>query len=328
MPNITRIKVKPPQAPRTTVRSKVLLIRQPAKRAHRAEHDDPLPKRLAVGVIVAVGVVAGVWLLGFLGYRLGFAPGVRVRDLLAEPSGGLATGTIMLISIPRVILTSAISQTIIFMIGFLLIAIPGAGLGAVRSYPAGGPKVPTVVTVFSHIAAVAAALNGIAVIWWTASSFRNDLVDVLPFTVVTGQAWLENLETVSGLDTLAVISAACWAVLVMRVTIPLWLKSLAASFAFFTLVVVTVAMAMSNATVAQIRTPRSVYLADDGSVDARLLLGNTRDHFAIMRVEPGGTGTNTPVVIVELINRPSTLTVIGTQSMIDYLNDRVPSPRR
>ena len=279
-------------------------------------------------MIVAVGVVAAVWLMGFLGYRLGFAPLVRVRDLLAEPSGGLATGTIMLISIPRVILTAVIAQMIMFMIGFLLIAIPGAGLAAVRSYPRGGPRVPTIVTVFSHLGAVASALNGIGLIWWTASSFRNALVDVLPFAVTDGQTWLENLEVVSGLDVLAVISAACWAVLVMRLTLPVWLKSLAASFAFFTLVVVTVAMSMSNATVAQIRTPRSVFIADDESADARLLVGNTSEHFVVLRVVPGGMRGDTPMVVVELVDRPNTLTVIGTQSMIDYLNERVPRATR
>ena len=34
--------------------------------------------------------------------------------------------------------------------------------------------------------------------------------------------------------------------------------------------------------------------------------------------------TDISAIPVELISRPSTLTVIGTQSIVDYLNDRVP----
>ena len=45
--------------------------------------------------------------MGYLGFRLGFAPMVRMPELLAEPGEGLATGTMMLISVPSVILRQA-----------------------------------------------------------------------------------------------------------------------------------------------------------------------------------------------------------------------------
>ena len=62
-------------------------------------------------------------------------------------------------------------------------------------------------------------------------------------------------QTVSGLDVLAVIIASLWVVVVMRLTVPMWLRGLCASIAFFGLVVVTVAMSMSNAAAAQITVP-------------------------------------------------------------------------
>lgn len=321
MNQLTRVKIKAAPPTRTAPRTKVLLVRQPSRPARRIEHREKTPLHLAIGVIVGVGVIGAVWLMGFLGFRLGFAPLVRVRELLAEPSGGLATGIIMLISMPRVILQAGMAQTPAFMLAFLLIAVPGASLAAVRSYPAGGPRIPTIVFVFSCIGAAASALNGIALIWWTVSAFRNGMVDELPFFATDAARWLADLETVSGLDALATVSAACWVVLVMRLPIPLWLKSLATTFAMFTLVVVTVATSMSNATVAQITARRSIYLADDGAVDARLLLGSTRDHHAIMRVENGA-------VAVELIDRPTTLTVIDTKSIVDYLEDAAQTARR
>lgn len=320
MANLTRIKVKATPPMKMPPRTKVLLVRQPSARpAQRVEPRDKTPTLLAIGVIVAIGVVGAVWLMGFLGYRLGFAPIIRVRDLLAEPSGGLATGTIMLISMPRVIFHTGMSQTFGFMLGFLLISIPAGGLAAVRSYPLGGPRIPSVVFVFAVTGAIASAINGIGMIWWTVSGYRNGMVNELPFLAADGAQWLTNLETVCGLDVLATIASASWVVLVMRLPIPVWLKALSSSFAMFTLLVVMVAMSMSNATVAQITASRSVYLADDGSLDARLLVGSTRDHFATMRLENGA-------IAIDLVNRPNTLTVIGSQSIVDFLADGATTP--
>ncbi len=81
--------------PSGSSRTRVLLVRQPVKSVRRSDEPDRSSFRLAIGVIVAVGVVAVVWLMGYVGYRLGFAPLVRVPELLGEPGGGLATGTLM-----------------------------------------------------------------------------------------------------------------------------------------------------------------------------------------------------------------------------------------
>ena len=48
----------------------------------------------------------------------------------------------------------------------------------------------------------------------------------------------------SGLDALALIAAAVWVVVTMRLAIPRWLRGLAASACFFALVVTAVAMAI------------------------------------------------------------------------------------
>src|SRR5688572_26732260 len=97
MANLARAKPRPPvrsiAAPPPS-KTKILLVRQPVKSVRRSDEPDRTPVRLAIGVITAIGVVGVVWLMGYLGWRLGFAPIMRVPDLRIEGSGGIATGTL------------------------------------------------------------------------------------------------------------------------------------------------------------------------------------------------------------------------------------------
>ncbi len=316
MAHLIRTPVRP-SPPKT----RVLLLRQPIKSVRKQDEPDRTPLRLAIGLIVAVGVLAVVWLMGYLGFRLGFAPLIRVPELLGEAGGGLATGTVMLISMPRVIILAGMAEPGWLIIGFFLIAIPAAGIAAVTPRWPGGPRPSPPAAAFSYAGATAAALNAAGLIWWTASGVRMAKIAELPFGISSTlleplpvEAWRATLESVAGLDVLAVIAAAVWVVLVMRLVIPLWLRALAASASFFALVVVTVAMSMSNAAAAQIQAPRSVVFLDDGSLDTRLLLGFTPRHAATLRVED-------QVTVIELHEPPLKMTVIGRQSIVGRLEE-------
>ena len=284
------------------------------KSLHSTDYPIGMPIRLAIGVIVAVGVVAVVWLMGVMGFRLGFAPLIRVPGLLSEPGGGLVTGTIMLISIPRVILLAGGAQPTWLMLGFGAIAIPAAGLSAVRHRPGGSPRPSLAAVVFTHAGVVCAALNALAVIWWTSCDARNTRIAELPDDPVGIDTWLGNLQTVAGLDVLAVVAATVWVVLVMRLSIPWWLRALAASASYVALAVAIVAMSLSNAAFAQIQAARSVVHLDDGSIDARLVLGFTPRHVATLRIE-------NEMAIVELRDRSGTMTVVGRQSIVGMLQE-------
>ena len=126
---------------------------------------------------------------------------------------------------------------------------------------------------------------------------------------------------IAGLDVLAVVAATVWVVLVMRLAIPLWLRSITAAASLFALVVVIVAMSMSNAAAAQIQTFRSVVFLDDGSIDTRLLLGYTERHVATLRI-------NEDITIVELHDRSSMMTVIGRQSIVGTLEEHAAKRRK
>lgn len=308
-------KIARPIVRTTASRTKVLLVRQAVKSVRKHDEPDRTAFRLALGVIVAVGILGGVWLMGHLGFRLGFAPAIRLPELLGEPGEGLATGTLMLISVPRVILLAGVAEPSWLIVGFALIAIPAAGISAAKMPAPGGPRLSTAAVTFSYVGAIAAGVNAVAMIWWAASQMRNDKVGELPIALGSAVQWLENLQTVAAFDVLATVAAALWAVLVLRLAIPRWLKAITASASFFTLAVLAVAMSMSNAAVAQIEADRSLVFVDDGSLDEQLLLGFTRGHAALLRITPNSA------VETQLVERDVKLTVFGRQSLIELLRE-------
>jgi hypothetical protein len=288
---------------------------------------------------------------------------MRVPDLRIEGSGGIATGTLMLIGLPRVVLEAGVEQPMWLMAGFALICIPAGSLGGIKTPVRGGPKPKPAVTFLLYTGAVFAMLNAIGLMWWTVSPFRNAFVTELPFRPAETAAWLENLRIVGGLDALGVVAAALWVVVAMRLGVPLWLRALASSVCMFVLVVITVAFSITNATIAQISSERSVFLDEDGSVDPQLIVGSTPEYLVTLHVQAGtallppndnspresGSGTDsidpqTPsgasstaqdqasqprgargrvgIAVIEMSDRPTKLTVVGRQSIVDYLLSR------
>jgi hypothetical protein len=356
MPNIARTTPRPPARPQPqSAKTKIVLVRQPFKSVRRSDELDRTPVRLAIGVIVALGIVGVVWLMGFLGFRLGFANIMRVPDLRMEVSDGLATGMLILIGLPRVILEAGVAQPMWLMAGMALICIPAASLGAIKTPVRGGPRLKPAVVVLLYTAAIFAMLNAIGLMWWNITPLRSGMVTELPFNPADAAQWLENLRIVGGLDALGVVAAALWVVVAMRVAVPLWLRALASSVCLFVLVVMTVAFSITNATVAQATADRSVYFDDEGSIDPQLIVGTTQDYLVTLHVrrdtalristaatpaEPpalesdgtlGGIGIDdapaprtgqADIAVIEMTDRPAKLTVVGRQSIVDYMLSR------
>jgi hypothetical protein len=306
----------PPGSPPS--RTRVLLVRPagPIRSVRRADEPQRPGLRLAIWVISTVGTVFAVWLIGYLGFRLGFAPLIDVPQLEIDLGGGLVTGALMLVSMPVLIIRAGMAQPLWLMIAFLAIAIPAGGLGAARAHTPGGPRPSTAAIVFAHAGAVAAGLDALALLWWTASPIRAGAMEQFRIDPRSAVAWLDELATVAGLDVLAVVVAALWVVLVLRLVIPLWLRALAGTASIFVLVVVTVAMAMSNGALSELSRARSQVFLEDGPVGARLVLGATPGHLAILRLNQG-------VAVIELEAAPGRLTVVGRQSIAGLLEAEV-----
>lgn len=340
MANLARAKPRPPvrsiaaPAP-SAAKTKILLVRQPVKSVRRSDEADRTAVRLAIGVITALGIVGVVWLMGYLGWRLGFAPIMRVPDLRIEGSGGIATGTLMLVGLPRVILEAGIIQPMWLMAGFALICVPAASLGAIKAPVHGGPRLKPAIVTMLYVGAIFAMLNAIALMWWTVSPFRNQYVTEIPFRPDQAASWLENLRIVGGLDALGLVAAALWVVVAMRLAVPVWLRALASSVCLFVLVVLAVAFSITNATITQVTTERSVFLDDEGSLDPQLVVGFTPEYLVSLHVEQtapvrrpapverpesGPAPTDADLItVIEMTDRPAKLTVFRRQSIIDYM---------
>lgn len=313
MPNIARTTPRP--AARANVppaKTKILLVRQPVKSVRPGDEPSRAGLRLAYGVVTALGVIAALWLLGDLGFRLGFAPAVRVPDLNVEGGSALAVGVFMLFSLPQTILETGMAEPMWLMLGFALIAIPAAILGAVKPVAPGGPRPRAEVVALSIIGAIFAAMNAAVMVSWTVSPLRANLLTELPLAALGTDQWLTKLRLAGGMDALGTAAAALWVVVIMRLAIPLWLRVLTASACFFGLAVIAVAMAMSNVAASQLTAPRSIAFFEDESVDAHLVLGHTSHGVALMRVQQNG-------IMVDVRGRPMDLNIIGRDSIIGFV---------
>ena len=304
--------------------SRLLLVRPSGTRTVRSRQAvvTPSTSGLHLGVIVAIGVVALVWLMGYLGYRLGFAGLIRVPDLVGEPGSGLATGAMIVIGIPRMIVSTGLQQPIALFVGFVAIAVPAGALGAARPTVPGGPRHKPAVTLIANIGATTAMLAGAGLIWWTSSPARLDFLQALPSDPASAEAWRAGVESAAGLDVLGTVAAALWLVLVYRLPIALWFRALAASAAFFTLVVMIVAMSISNGAAAHLASVRShgTITTASGATDgaARLVIGST-PHHTVTLVTMSGTA------MIELRSLDETVRVSRRESIVGFLNEAADS---
>lgn len=301
----------------TAPRTRVVLVRQPVKSVRPMDHPDRAPFALALAAIATAGGVGAVWLLGHLGFRLGWATLVRLPGLSDDPFGALATGVLLLLSLPHAVITAGLAGPEMLMLGFALIAVPAAALGAAKPRTPGGPRPAPVVTFFATFAAALAGVNAMAVVAWVVSPQRLARLGELPLLPEDVTGWGADLEVAAGLDTLVFAAAVLWVVLIFRLPVVRWLRVLAAVAAIFALAVITVALAASAAAAVQARTPRPVaHAADSGPIEGRLLLGTVAGRPALLSVEER-------VVVIDLpADRPD-LTVFRMQSLVEFVGETV-----
>ena len=298
-------------------RTRVLIVRQPMKSVGRAEEGSRLPLKLALGCIITIAILAGVWLLGSLGHRLGFAAAARVPELTIDPAAALAGGAEMIMYAPVMIIHAGLTHLGALLLAFFAVIIPAAGLAAARPTVPGGPRQTQLGVTFSYIGAVTAGVSALCVLWWSASPLRRGLVGDLPFRLGDAPGWIENMRAAGGLDTLAVVASALWVVLIFRLSLPLWLKALAITASLAAAVIAMTCFAASMGAAAGMESGRSLCIFDDQSAAMQLMLGSTARQSATMRVEGAS-------VIVELRDVPASLDVIDSVSVVEFLEQAEP----
>lgn len=312
MSKLVRAPSPQPVGPRT----RVLIVRQPVRSVGRQGEPSRGPMRLALAVVIVVAALLLLWMLGMLGHRLGYAVHMRVPELVQHPTAAFANGVRMIINVPETIIQAGVYRVGWLLLAFLAIAAPAGGLAASQPYVAGGPRQSQLAVTFSWIGAIAASLNALLIVWWTASGARRALIGELPFSVDNVEQWLQQLRTAAGLDALALFAAVLWLVLLLRITLPTWLKALSVTLAVAGAVIAFAGFAVTAGCVAGVETPRSVCMLETEVDDTHLLIGSTDQQIATAHVEFGN------VVMIQLTDRPSTLNVLDSMPVTDFLKSQ------
>lgn len=269
-------------------KTRVLLVRQPVKSVRRSDEPDRLPLRLLIGILAVIGGVASIWLIGHLGFRLGFASMLGVPELLAEPGAGLATGARILLSTPLQIFRAGVAEPLWLMLGFAMIAAPSAALAGVRPVTPGGPRPKPGYSFFCMTSAVVGLIAAALIIAYVVSPVRLRWFAPLPSGLSSFDAWERGLSIVAGMDVLLLTSGVIWVVLLFRLMLPVWMRALALAGTIFAVIVALVATGMSGATAAQLAAPRSMVTLPDEST-SYLLLGYTREHTVLLWIQEDRT---------------------------------------
>jgi hypothetical protein len=276
---------------------------------------------LFIGIITAVGIIGLVWLLGHLGFRLGFANALGVPELLGEPGGGLATGALLVIMLPLRVFEAGIAQPMWLMLAFLAIGMPGGALAAAKPVTPGGPKPKPAIMAILWMGSIAASLMALVVVAYVVSPLRQSWLPALPTELRDVDQWLDGLHIAAGLDGLVVVAAALWMILAWRLAVPIWMRAISISATTFALAVVTIATGMSNALVAHLHLERSVVsfgdLDEAGQPRAYLLVGYTREHAVILQLDDGAA-------TLEMFDVPTSLRLIKRESIADALVEAMP----
>ncbi|MFO0873104.1 MAG: hypothetical protein U0575_03920 [Phycisphaerales bacterium] len=326
-----------PPAASDTKPPRMVLLRERIRSVRDESGPGRAALRLASVVAAAAGAVLGVWTLGYLGFRLGVAPTLGATDLLGEPGEGLATGALVVLRAPTAIFRAGLAQPAMLVAGFVAIAIPAAILPLARPGVRGGPRASRTEAGLSAAGAALAMLFAAILVAWSAASMRRGWLGPIPHDTAQTADWANGLDTAAGVDLLAAATATLWAVLVLRLAIPAWLRWLAGATTFFALAVVLIGAGTSNAIAAHVALPRAVVLvAGDASVPAAidpgsddgaaappasgaelreaLLLGYTRGHTLLLEVDD--STPRTELVVAER------LPIVGQRSIREMLAPR------
>ncbi len=294
-------------------KTKVLVVRQPGSKPVGSNETTPeTALRVSIGVVATVGVLITIWLIGHIGYSLGFAATMRVPGLSISPDAAFSSGVIVLLKTPRMVFELGLANPMWLMLGFILIAIPAGSLAAADPPRKGGPRPSQFAVVMSYIGASAGLLNAAALVGWVISPTRHAMIREIPLDPANAELWIVNLQSVAGIDALAMVCAAVWVVLIFRLSVPTWMKAIASSATIFTLALVLISFATSSGAASQLDAPRADCIVSDQPESRVLLIGQNSRQTVVLAVRNGQ-------VLVELHGEPQSYTSLGRLSVAQFM---------
>lgn len=243
--------------------------------------DDPARDGVRLGVIAFTTAVsfAGLMALGAIAGSVGADAWIGAGPLDRSVGETFVTGVRLPLAMLRALYASGVDDPLFFALAMALLIPPIAALAAARPVRPGGPAAPPAVINAARLGAALTVAGSIGVAIRLATVTRPNIADAIP-----GEPWLDRVQGLAASDAISMVFAILLAVLVFRLPVDRWVRSLAGTIAIGTAVAATVAAAASSGIAADVERARPLVRIESTPPDGGdlLLLGTTTDGSCVL----------------------------------------------
>ena len=266
--------------------------------------------RLGMVVFITLAVLVGIYLLGVIGHRAGFATSVGVPNLTQSTGGAFVDGLLIPVSLLHTIYTTGVRDPLLFTGAIVVLLPPIAALVIARPRQRGAAQPRQQVRTAAGIGAALILLANILIAVRTAALPWTTLVEMKKAHPEQLQYWIYHMESTAAVDTVATAISILLAVLVFRLPIDRWVRATIGTCAIATCVITFTATAASGGAVEGLQRPRAVIRGSTGPSN-EIILGITDAGDYAVIVENG----------ITILREPETARVLRYSSVLEFLKE-------
>lgn len=277
--------------------------------------------RLGMVVSISLAVLVGIYLLGIIGHRAGFALAIGVPSLSQTAGEAFVDGLMVPVSLLNSIYSTGVRDPLLFTGALVILLPPIAALVIARPRQRGGSPVRKEVRTAAGIGAALVVLADILIAVRTTSSTGSIIKNQSSNDFAT---WIESMEATAAVDLVALTISILLAVLIFRLPIDTWVRATVGTIAIITCVITSAATAASGGAVAGFDQPRS--LVTTGNNNMEIILGTTPvGEYAVIRhsgnrsVGDRQLSRRSPVVTLRLPEDVEVTPTSRSQTVRDFL---------
>ena len=265
--------------------------------------------RLGMVVFITLAVLVGIYLIGVIGHRAGYAASVGIPNLSQSAGDAFVDGLLIPVALLNAIYTTGVRDPLLFTGALVVLLPPIAALVIARPRQRGSAQPKQHVRTAAGIGAALILVADILIAVRSALSTGSILVEADRQNLNSLQDWFSTMESTAAVDTVATTISILLAVLVFRLPIDRWVRATIGTCAIATCVITSAANAASGGAVAGLEQPRAVVRGVTGP-GQEIILGITdTQEYAVMV-------TNGSIVL----RGPETSKVLRYTSVLDFLN--------
>ncbi|MCH2160446.1 MAG: hypothetical protein MK085_01090 [Phycisphaerales bacterium] len=294
-------------------RPRVTVTRSTARSA-RTGDDDPARDGVRLGLIIFItlATIAGVFLLGVLGHRAGYAISIGITDMQQSLADALVSGLLIPITLLKAIFQTGIRDPLLFTGALVILLPPIAGLVAARPRRRGTLPPKPAVRIAGGICAALILCADILLAVRAATYTHEAIIAPRHFASEDITGWLESLQSTAAMDAIAAVVAIMLAILIFRLPTERWVRGLVGTAALAAAVITASAVAATGGTLHGYSRNRPV-MAEDGT--AIILLGTTSSGDSVMLARTDAANGENSL----LISRSEPFVVVRQESLTSFL---------